>query len=71
MAWYALWKWFSPWRKLPYTNWIKWYSNSLKTPEQLEEERKENEAKHKAALKTLATMYGLMSTLNSNNNIYL
>ena len=29
MAWYALYKWFIPWRKIPYTNWIKWYRKHL------------------------------------------
>lgn len=29
MAWYALYKWFIPWRKTPYTNWVDWYSNKL------------------------------------------
>lgn len=29
MAWYALYKWFSPWRKKPYTNYILWYSAKL------------------------------------------
>lgn len=29
MAWYALYKWFAPFRKTPYTDWNVWYSNKL------------------------------------------
>lgn len=29
MAWYALYKWFIPWRKISYTNWINWYKRHL------------------------------------------
>lgn len=29
MAWYALYKWFIPWRKTPYINWINWYKRHL------------------------------------------
>jgi len=29
MAWYALWKWFIPWRKIRYTNWQRFYKNYL------------------------------------------
>lgn len=29
MAWYALYKWFIPWRKTPYINWIIWYKRHL------------------------------------------
>lgn len=29
MAWYALYKWFVPWRKIKYTNRIMWYRNYL------------------------------------------
>lgn len=47
MAWYALWKWFSPWRKTPYVNYIESYKQTLAqqwwdslTPEEQEEERR-------------------------------
>ncbi len=29
MAWYALYKWFIPWRKTPYVNYISWYKKYL------------------------------------------
>ena len=29
MAWYALYKWFIPWRKTPYMNYISWYKKYL------------------------------------------
>lgn len=29
MAWYALYKWFIPWRETPYTNWVDWYRRHL------------------------------------------
>lgn len=71
MAWWALYKWFKPWRKTPYTNYIRWYSNYLYeewfnslTPEQQElvKERiqKEKDRKEKE--------FRLL--LNSWSNIY-
>ena len=29
MAWYALYKWFAQFRKIPYTNWVNWYKRHL------------------------------------------
>ena len=29
MAWYSLYKWFSPWRKTPYSNYVDWYKKHL------------------------------------------
>lgn len=29
MAWYALYKWFIPFRLKPYTNWVSWYKSYL------------------------------------------
>ena len=29
MAWYSLYKWFQPWRKTYYTNYIEWYKKEL------------------------------------------
>lgn len=57
MAYYSLWKWFSPWRKTKYTNYIYYYKEFvLKTEEQrkLEKIEKEKELKE-MKLRLLAT----------------
>ena len=55
MGFYALWKWFSPWSKRDYPNMIYWYKEYvLKTPEQREQERRENKKRARTALVQLA-----------------
>lgn len=75
MAWYALYKWFIPWRKTPYTNWIKWYKRYLysewfknlsKEEQKVELERKQKimeERKHntEVALAKLGWLYSFMN----------
>lgn len=29
MAWYSLYRWFQPWRKTYYTNYVEWYKKEL------------------------------------------
>lgn len=45
MVWYALYKWFIPWRKTPYMNYISWYKQILYDEwfESLPEEEKKDE----------------------------
>lgn len=54
IGWYALYKWFRPWRKVPYVDYVRWYNDLLElqwlatlTPEQRKryEEKKERERK--------------------------
>lgn len=47
MAWFALYKWFIPWRKTPYQNMILWYRNYLYNTwfDSLSEEERQNELK--------------------------
>ena len=51
MAFYSLWKWFSPWSKREYADMIYWYKEYvLKTPEQREQERIEKKKKARTAM---------------------
>lgn len=75
MAWYALYKWFIPWRKTSYTNWIIWYKrylydewfNSLSEDEQaVELERKKMimEKRKRDVQNALAALIGMNAILN-------
>lgn len=75
MAWYALYKWFIPWRKTPYINWIIWYKrylydewfNSLSEDEQaVELERKKMimEKRKRDVQNALAALIGMNAILN-------
>jgi len=65
MAWYAYWKWCHWWMKRPVFNWIEWYKEEIKTPEQ----RAEEEAKYKHFKESLAMTHTVMSAL-PNYGIY-
>lgn len=68
MGFYALWKWFSPWSKRDYPNIIYWYKEYvLKTPEQREQERRENKRKARTALAQLAIMNTMYSNLGDGS----
>ena len=68
MGFYALWKWFSPWSKMDYPNMIYWYKEyGLKTPEQREQERRENKRKARTALAQLAIMNTMCSNLGGGD----
>lgn len=54
MAFYSLYKWFSPWSKREYTDMIYWYKEYvLKTPEQREQEKKDRQRKARTVLAQL------------------
>ena len=68
MGFYALWKWFSSWSKRDYINMIYWYKEYvLKTPEQREQERRENKRKARTALAQLAIMNTMCSNLGDSS----
>lgn len=63
MAFYALYKWFSPWNKREYRNMVFWYNEYvLKSPEQREQENIESKRK----LNTVLAQLGIMSVICSN-----
>lgn len=67
MAYYSLWKWFSPWRKVKYTDYIYYYKEFvLKTEEQRELEKIEREKELKEMKVRLATMNTLVRNLGSS-----
>lgn len=77
MAWEALYKWFSPWRKTPYINWIAWYQEYLAklwweslTPEEREKEQKAYEERKQkerdCAVRSLQILANMMSDLAGN-----
>ena len=67
MAFYSLWKWFSPWGKREYTDMIYWYKEYvLKTPEQREQERIEKKKKAGTAMAQLGVMTALCSGLRGD-----
>lgn len=79
MAWYALYKWFIPWRKIPYTNWVNWYSNKLYdewfeglTDEQkervLEYQRKKKEKREAEARQCLLFLEGMLTYLDDRTH---
>ena len=72
MAWYALYKWFSPWRNTPYSNYIDWYKRYLHrewllslTPEEKEEYYKKQEKlkrERELAVRRLLMMPAMISS---------
>ena len=66
MAWYSLWKWFSPWSKRDYPNMIYWYSEYvLKTPQQRERERTERKKCANTVLAQICIMNTICNEINS------
>ena len=68
MAFYSLWKWFSPWSKrfskIEYTSMIYWYKEYvLKTTEQREQERMEKKRKARNVMAQLGVTTDLCSRL--------
>ena len=73
MAWYALYKWFAPWRLTPYTNWVKWYSNKLynewfeslpqESKDKIIEYRKAQEEKRHKDAKLLMAQLGMITSI--------
>lgn len=62
MAFYALWKWFSPWSKKKYPNMIYWYKEYvLKSPEQRALEQAQRQEEIEVLKKKLLLMNDLFS----------
>lgn len=61
MAWFAYWKWCHSWRKKPLFNWIEWYKEEIKTPEQ----RAIEEARGKQAVRNMAMLLGVMASMTN------
>ena len=67
MAYGKLYKWFSQFRKLPFTDWVYWYKEYvLKTPEQREFERIESRNRARTGLAKL----GVISSVVHNMSEY-
>lgn len=75
MAWYALYKWFIPWRKTPYINWIirykrhlydEWFDNLPEDEQKAELERQKmiREKRKRDGQNALATLIGMNAILN-------
>lgn len=72
MAFWALYKWFAPWRKRPFTNWIKWYRkklyddwyNSLSEEDQKLVDEMIMDDKRKEREKLQATIQGINHIMN-------
>lgn len=72
MAWYSLYRWFQPWRKTYYTNYVEWYKKelhrlwfeSLSEEEQKEYKQKQEELRRKRqmALNQLLMMPAILSS---------
>lgn len=62
MAFYALWKWFSPWSKKKYPDMIYWYREYvLKSPEQRALEQAQRQEEIEVLKKKLFLMHALFS----------
>lgn len=74
MAWYALWKWFSPFRTTPYTDMIFWYKgylyqqwyNSL-TDEQKERLEEYRRKKRERTIREFASLMGALSSVTKGS----
>lgn len=70
MGWYSVYKWFRPWSKLPYTNYIRWYNELLEqkyidslTPEQQKEYYANKKKEHDAIIRPLIFMKAFVDAL--------
>lgn len=64
MAWYALYKWYSPWSKRNCPDMIYWYKEYvLKTPEQRERESEQRKRDAQTAMAKLCAMHAILGSL--------
>lgn len=69
MAWFALYKWFAPWSKIPYINYIEWYRdylytewyNSLSEEEKIKEKQRIENIKKKNA----EQLFGILNIMKN------
>ena len=85
MAWWALYKWFIPFRKTPYTNWIRWYriylydvwfenlSDSEKKREldRIKKQKEKRQREYEDTLKSFGMMFNILDRATNGHLDYI